>query len=164
MPWVIVLDKNSLHCWFLLNEKLVAPTCYLFRREVNNRDHHFYDTIVCDPETKTCDVSSTWFRQSTRISSIQLVFSFRASTMPLPRRFCTVPRIMTLNDEVTVWLMSFIALLTMVIVSFYNVITRLLLLSNSFLMTFVNFPQTNITKSSNVFLSFLSIEHYQHGT
>ncbi len=25
MPWVIVLDKNSLHCWFLLNEKLVAP-------------------------------------------------------------------------------------------------------------------------------------------
>ena len=27
MPWVIVSDKNSLHCWFLLNEKLVAPTC-----------------------------------------------------------------------------------------------------------------------------------------
>ena len=32
MPWVIVSDKNSLRCWFLLNEKLVAPTCSLFRQ------------------------------------------------------------------------------------------------------------------------------------
>ena len=32
MPWVIVSDKNSLHCWFLLNEKLVAPTCSLFHQ------------------------------------------------------------------------------------------------------------------------------------
>ena len=27
-----VSDKNSLHCWFLLNEKLFVPTCSLFRQ------------------------------------------------------------------------------------------------------------------------------------
>ena len=32
MPLVIILDKNSLHCWFLPHEKLIAPTCSLFRQ------------------------------------------------------------------------------------------------------------------------------------
>ncbi len=32
MVWMIVLDTSSQHYWFLLYEKLVAPTCSLFRQ------------------------------------------------------------------------------------------------------------------------------------
>ena len=40
---VIVLDKNSLHCWFLLNEKLVVPAlvpCYA-------RAGHIFEWNLC---------------------------------------------------------------------------------------------------------------------
>ncbi len=39
MPWVIVSDKNSLQCWFLLNEKLVPPTSSLFRQSRSHINH-----------------------------------------------------------------------------------------------------------------------------